>query len=259
MHVVADRPHHRKRLDLVGALDRPRLHHRRHPIRPLDPPGSERPHQVDVDEIHPQRPVRHPGVLQVVHQGVHELVHLLLRRRTHRPLDPDIRMADVLFRDPRIVHLQMQTDIALLIHDRRLTRRQHHIPQPRLETIPPRRQRRRHIPHVLVIEQQQGPQPRRLHRRMRPLQPPLTHRRPIDPLLPIRRQHPKRFPHALAPYDSGRRFSSPRGTGSPRSCIIYDLAGGGAGPARGRPRPWPGAAASPDAPPRRGRGRRGWR
>ncbi|MCA1735471.1 MAG: dihydrofolate reductase family protein [Actinobacteria bacterium] len=57
--------------------------------------------EVDVDEVHAQRLVLHSGFLEIIHQGVDELVHLLFGDGTNRPLDPGVGVTDVLLGDPR--------------------------------------------------------------------------------------------------------------------------------------------------------------
>ena len=167
--VVADRADHREGLDLVGALDRPGLHHRGHAVGPADPALLELLDQVDVDEVDPERLVLTPGFLQVVQQRVDELGDLLVGGRADGALDPDIGVADVLLRDPRVVHLEVEADVALLVDDRLLAGGEHDVAQARLEPVPTRGQGRGDIAHVLVVEEEQGPEPVALHRLVGPL------------------------------------------------------------------------------------------
>ncbi|MFN2486061.1 MAG: hypothetical protein ABR609_05530 [Acidimicrobiia bacterium] len=115
--------------------------------------------EVDVDEVHAQRLVLHSGFLEIVHQGVDELVHLLVGGRANRPLDPGIGVTDVLLGDPRVVHLEVEADVTLLVDDGLPAPGQHHVTEARLEPVPTRGQRGGDVSHVLVVEQEHGAEP----------------------------------------------------------------------------------------------------
>jgi hypothetical protein len=136
--VVADRPDHLEGLDLVGALDRPGFHHRRHAVGPVDLALIEVLDQVDVDEVDPERLIPDARLLEVVEERVHELGYLLVGSGTDRALDPHIGVADVLLGNPGAVLFEMEADVALFVDDRLLARRKHNITEAWLQPVPPR-------------------------------------------------------------------------------------------------------------------------
>ncbi len=195
MDVVADRPHDGERLDLVGALDRPGVHHRGHPIGPVDSTLLELPHQVDVDEVDPNRQVLDPRLLEVVHQGVDELVHLLFGGGAHRTLDPDVGVSDVLLGDPGVVDLEMEPDVPLLVDDRGLAGGEDHVAETWLETVPTGGERRRDVAHVLVVEEQERTETGLLHLGVGSFETPVTDVGPVDAFLPVGAQREERLSH----------------------------------------------------------------
>ena len=133
----------RRHFLLVDVLDRPRLHHGRHAVGPLDLRVVELVQHVDVDEVDAERLVGHVVAAHLLHDGVGELLDLLPRRRAGGALDPRVRVPDVLRRDPRGVALDLEADVALLEQHRRPVAAQERVPEPGLEPVPPRRQRAR--------------------------------------------------------------------------------------------------------------------
>src|SRR2546428_7101270 len=87
---VADRADDLERFDLIGALDGASFHHRAHPVGPFDARSFEGFDHVDVDEVDPERLVRHPGRRQVGYQRLRELIPLRLSGWVLR--SPDLRI-----------------------------------------------------------------------------------------------------------------------------------------------------------------------
>ena len=185
---IADGPDDPQALLLVLVLDGAGLHHRRHAVGPRELRIPELVDHVDVDEVHAQRLVGHLVAVHLLDDGVGELLHLLSRRRSRRTLDPRVRVADVLLRNPGRVALDLKPDVALLEQHGRAVAAEQRVTQSGLEPVPARRERARHVAHVLVVHQQQRAQVVGLHPFARALQPILAQTVPVDALLPV---HPR--------------------------------------------------------------------
>jgi hypothetical protein len=85
--------------------------------------------------------------------------------------------------------LDLETDITLLEEDGRIVAAQHRVAQPRLEPVPARRQRARHVAHVLVVHEQHGAEAGLLHARACTLEAIAAHPVPVDALLPVQTHH----------------------------------------------------------------------
>jgi hypothetical protein len=98
---VADRADHAHAFLLVLVLDGARLHHRRHAVDPVDLRFLEHLDDVDVDEVHAELGAGDAAFFHLLLDRLGEFVHLLQRRSAGGALDPGVRPADVLFRNPR--------------------------------------------------------------------------------------------------------------------------------------------------------------
>ena len=102
------------------------------------------------------------------------------------------------FGDPWVVDLEVEPDVTLFVDDRGLAGRQHDVLQAWLEAVPTRRERRRDVAHVLVVEQQHGSEACFFHLGVGALESPITHVGPVDALFPIGAQTEERFTHPLS-------------------------------------------------------------
>ena len=182
---VADRADDAHAFLLVDVLDRARLHHRRHAVDPVDLLLLEDADHVDVDEVDPELLPGDAVALHLLQDRIGEFLHLLLRGRAGRALDPGIGVADVLLRDPWRVALDLEAEVALLEEDGRAVAAQERVAQSRLEPVPSRGERAGEIAHVLVVHAEHGAEAMLLHVRARPLGPVRPHPIPVDALLPV--------------------------------------------------------------------------
>ena len=178
-------PTMRKAFLLVRALDGARVHHRAHAVGPVDVVLLEDVDHVDVDEVDAELLAGDAVLLHRLQHRLGEFRHLLGRGRPGRALDPGERVADVLFRDPRRVALDLEAEVALLEQDRRAVAAQHGVAQARLEPVPARRQRAGDVAHVLVVHAEHGAEAVLLHHLAGPLGAVFAQPVPVDPLLPI--------------------------------------------------------------------------
>src|SRR5262249_38311385 len=141
---------------------------------------------VDVDEVDAELHARDAALLHLLEGRLRELADLLRRRRTRRAFDPGVGPADVLFRDPRRMALDLKSEVALLEKDRPIVTAQHRVSQTRLEAVPSRRERASEVADVLVVHAEHRAEAVRLHALPRALEAVFPHAIPIDPLLPIK-------------------------------------------------------------------------
>ena len=193
---VADRADDAQAFLLVDVLDGARLHHRRHAVDPVDVRLLEDLDHVDVDEVDAELHAGDAALLHLLDDRLGELADLLGRGRPRRALDPGVRVAHVLLRDPRRMALDLEAEVALLEQHRRIVAAQHRVAQARLEAVPARRQRAGDVADVLVVHAQHRAEPVRLHALARALQAVLPQPVPVDALLPVQpgnaeiRSHP---------------------------------------------------------------------
>src|SRR5207244_8514403 len=81
--------------------------------------------------------------------------------------------------------LDLEAEVALLEEHRRPVTAEERVAEPGLQTVPARRESARHVPHVLVVHQEEGAEVVGLHPLARPLEPILPEAVPVDALLPV--------------------------------------------------------------------------
>src|SRR5262249_13324202 len=182
---VADRTDDAEAFLLVDVLDRARLHHWSHTVDPGDVVLPEDVDHVDVDEVDAELLAGDAVASHFLEHCAGELVHLLGGGRSGRALDPGERVADVLFRQPGRMALDLEAEVALLEQYWRAVAAQHGVAQPWLEPVPARRQRAGEITHVLVVHAQHGAETVLLHHLPRPFGAVLAQPIPVDALLPV--------------------------------------------------------------------------
>jgi hypothetical protein len=121
----------------------------------------------------------------LVDERVSELCHLLLGGWPRRALDPGKRVADVLFRKPGHVALDLHADIALLEQDWCAVAAQYGVAKPRLQPIPAGGQRAGQITDVLVVHAQKRAEIVLFHHFTRTLGSIAAQAISIDALLPV--------------------------------------------------------------------------
>src|ERR1700733_14854191 len=170
---------------LVLILYGARLHHSGHAVAPLDLFVLENLDHVDVDEIDTQLHALHAALLHLLLDGLGKLANLLRGGCPGGALDPGVGVADLVFRDPRRMLLDMHSDVALLEQYRSIVAAKQRVAETRLQSIPTGSQCAGDVTNVLVVHEQHRAQAVRLHPLARALQPVFTQPIPINALLPI--------------------------------------------------------------------------
>src|SRR5207248_9992325 len=101
-----------------------------HSVRPVDRRLMVDLDHVDVDEVHPELLPGDAMALHLLYDSIAELLHLQLRSRARRALEPGVGPADVLLRDPGRVPRDLRADVALLEEHRRAVAAEERVAQP---------------------------------------------------------------------------------------------------------------------------------
>ena len=185
MSGVADGADDAEALLLILALDRARLHHRRHAVRPIDAVLPEDVDHVDVDEVDAELFARDAVFAHRLHHRAGELGHLLRRGGSRGALDPGEGVTHVLLWNPRAVALDLEADVALLEQDRTAVAAQHGVSQSWLQPIPARGQRAGDVAQILVVHAEHGPESMLLHHRPGSVDAVFAQAVPVNALLPV--------------------------------------------------------------------------